>query len=444
MADRHGRSFAADADRGERALFPPIAKWLHTTFVERKPAMPPVQDVQGMAFVTRVLEGLEGHLTFLRAFGPAAEVGEIRGQVEDAWSRAASRWVLSSTFASNIGHMIYAATLIQLARDGRIDGGEISILRGHTRNPFLHGMFDPYLIDDMPADVPYAEWISTRKRHATTDGGRIVMIDAVSEAATVWGAGGRPFFALDPEITARGDAALAAMGVPADRPIVTLHVREAGYNNRASLGQMRFRDADIASYGAAVAWLGDAGFHVVRLGDPSMAPAPDWPHFTDYPFSDGKADWLDICLAARCAFHIGTSSGMSFIPLLFGRPVVFTNWPTAAHMICAPSVINLPKVLVDDTGATVPFADFCGDHREILEASEAELFGLSFRDNTPEEVLEAVQLMAGHLPADGSTPVLPDAPFEPVWRISTAAPLGTRPRIPPGFFERTYGDQGVS
>ncbi|MEQ8815097.1 MAG: TIGR04372 family glycosyltransferase [Thalassobaculum sp.] len=422
-----------------RALFPAIAKWLHTTFVERRPTMPPVNDVQGMAFVTRVLEGLEGHLTFLRAFGPAARVGEIRGQVEDVWRRASPRWILSSTFASNIGHMVYAATIIQLVRDGRIDGGEVSILRGHTRNPYLHSLFEPYMIDDMPADAVYAEWISTRKRYPTTDGRRIVMINAVSEAARVWGAAGRPFFTLDAELKARGDAVLAELGVPAGAPIVTLHVREAGYNDRRMHGQMRLRDAEIATYGAAVEWLGKAGFHVVRLGDASMVPAPDWAKFTDYPFSDAKAHWMDIYLAARCAFHIGTSSGMSFVPLLYGRPVVFTNWPTAAHMICAPGVINLPKVLLDQDGGVVPFVDYCGDHREILEASEAELFGLSFRDNSPDEILEAVQLMAEHLPADGSTLVLPDEPFEPVWRVSATAPVANMPRIPPGFFQRVYG-----
>ena len=117
---------------------------------------------------------------------------------------------------------------------------------------------------------------------------------------------------------------LASLGVPPDMPVVTLHVRESGYNP-AFATSMQFRDAGIADYRLAVEALKARGIWVVRLGDPSMRPAPPGDGLLDYPFTDAKSDWMDAYLAARCRFHIGTSSGMSFVPLMYGRPVLFTN-----------------------------------------------------------------------------------------------------------------------
>src|SRR3546814_3430723 len=89
---------------------------------------------------------------------------------------------------------------------------------------------------------------------------------------------------------------------------------------------MRLRDARIADYRPAIEYLTASGGYVVRLGDRSMTRAEPQAGLVDYPFTEAKSDWMDIYLAARCRFHDGTSSGMSFVPLLFGRPALLTNW----------------------------------------------------------------------------------------------------------------------
>jgi putative glycosyltransferase (TIGR04372 family) len=164
-----------------------------------------------------------------------------------------------------------------------------------------------------------------------------------------------------------------------------------------------------------------------------MEAAPAIEGLIDYPSSAAKSDWMDVYLAGRCAFHIGTSSGMSFVPLLFGRPVLFTNFPTLAHIVCAPSTVTLPKILRRSDGGTVPFERFCRDHADILEVSDAVLHGLEFVDNTPEDIAQAAAMMVEHLDAGTGRVSFPDALFS---RARAALPSG--PQIPDWFLQRHY------
>ncbi len=256
----------------------------------------------------------------------------------------------------------------------------------------------------------------------------------MSAAATLW-ANGRPFAELPAELRAEGDAVLARLGVPPSAPIVTLHVRESGFNDHIAW-DMGLRDSDIASYGPAIRWLADKGIHVVRLGDPSMRRAEPQDGLIDYPFSDVRSTAMDIYLAARCRFHIGTSSGMSFVPLLFGRPILMTNWLPTAYLICSPSVVTLPKLLLDRTGAVVPMAVQCDRYRELYERGDAELHGLSVRDNDPEEIREAAEFLECAIADGAGRPAFPPGVFDPQQAVLAASPLRTRPQIPPAFWRR--------
>jgi putative glycosyltransferase (TIGR04372 family) len=159
----------------------------------------------------------------------------------------------------------------------------------------------------------------------------------------------------------------------------------------------------------------------------------------DYPFTAAKSDWMDVYLASRCRFHIGTASGMSFVPLLFGRPVLMTNWITPAHMICSPSVVTLPKLLLDRSGIPVPMAVWCDRYRDLLERPDADLDGLMLHDNTPSEILEAVELVDRHIdPASGRL-ILSPSMFAESQAVFARSPLRIQPQIPPGFWRRYYG-----
>jgi putative glycosyltransferase (TIGR04372 family) len=129
---------------------------------------------------------------------------------------------------------------------------------------------------------------------------------------------------------------------------------------------------------------------------------------------------------------------MSFVPLAFGRPVLFTNWITMAHLVCSPSVVTLPKLLLDSDGAVVPLADYCGLHGHVLERSDAVLCGLTFRDNAPEDIAEAVRLMDDGIDLDTGRLRLPPRLFAASQAVFAASPLKTRPQIAPGLWRRYY------
>lgn len=421
-----------------QALFAPLSTWMKQTLIERQSALPPVNEAQGIAFVDAVLVRAEMTLLALKKAKEAEDLSVLRACIDEGWRDYGQTWVLATSFSSHIGHFAYAATLLTLKAAEMLSGPPIVMLRGPSQNPFMLGQFDAHLCDAVPPGVSYVETMTPRKQYRLTGGALAPMSALVSDAATRWSRQ-QPFLTLDSETKARGDAALAALGVPVDAPVVTLHVRTIGYS-QAIGHRMRLRDARIASYGEAVKRLTEQGISVVRLGDRTMERAPDWAGFVDYPFTDAKSDWMDVYLAARCRFHIGTSSGMSFVPLMYGRPVVFTNWPTLDQMVCAPSVITLPKVLLDEAGNVVPFAEYCDKHGHILETSDADLYGLTVLDNAPSEIAEAVDLMVEHFDDALGRPVFPAELFAAAQAVTAASPLGTRPQIPPHFFAQNYGD----
>jgi putative glycosyltransferase (TIGR04372 family) len=57
-----------------------------------------------------------------------------------------------------------------------------------------------------------------------------------------------------------------------------------------------------------------------------MRPLPSIEGVFDYAHSSLKTPELDIILPGAAAFHIGSSSGLSLVPLLFGTPCLFLNW----------------------------------------------------------------------------------------------------------------------
>src|SRR3546814_17244253 len=104
--------------------------------------------------------------------------------------------------------------------------------------------------------------ISARKRHRLADGRWCTMSELVSEAVSAW-AQDRPFATLDAETRTRGDTALAALGVPPDAPVFTLHVRETGFHSDPA-GMMRLRDARHADYRPALEYLTASGGSIGR------------------------------------------------------------------------------------------------------------------------------------------------------------------------------------
>ena len=73
------------------------------------------------------------------------------------------------------------------------------------------------------------------------------------------------------------------------------------------------------------------GGWVIRVGDKSMSNLPKMKNVIDYANENIKSELMDIFLAAKSKFCVGTDSGYFRIPRFFGVPVLLTN--TINHLI---------------------------------------------------------------------------------------------------------------
>jgi len=228
------------------------------------------------------------------------------------------RW----TFA--IGHMVVTAFMIKGGEIGVLDFDGARVWDGRMANMAFRARF-PVLsrkVEFVPRGTLFAESFAPYLREMV-DGRPVDLFEACGIVADR--AGGQGGAILDrPD---RDDPVLArffeAAGFTPDDRIVTLHCREGGFRVDAF---QDLRNVDVASYLPALRRLVERGYRVIRLGDPSMTPLPPLAGLFDYARSPLKSEELDIVLPGVADFHIGSSSGLSKVPLLYGTPSLFLNW----------------------------------------------------------------------------------------------------------------------
>jgi putative glycosyltransferase (TIGR04372 family) len=218
--------------------------------------------------------------------------------------------------------------------------------------------------------------------------------EACNVIEALWRArhGEQPLLCLDDAQIAAGHIRARSIGLPEDAPFVCLHVRESGYHGDAGHRQRAFRIADYLPAIRAVTARGD---WLVRLGDPTMTPLPPMDRVIDYAHSPARAAALDVYLSARCRFFIGTNSGPMFMPLLFGRPALITNYTFLfGAPPLGPTSRFLPRPLMRH-GRTLGFAATMADeHMKSTHNERAfDLRGYTSIDNTPQQILEAAMEM---------------------------------------------------
>ena len=197
--------------------------------------------------------------------------------------------------------------------------------------------------------------------------------------------GGSKLFGIRPEHEARGRAELERLGMPRDAWFVTLHVREDGYipspNNR-------LRNGDILDYLEAVKLITSRGGWVVRAGDPTMTPLPELPDVIDYVHTDARSDWMDVFLLGACRFYLGSDSGPSVVPGIFGRPCAIVGGIPMGHGTLQPDGIYIKKMYrsVED-GRMLTFPEvLLSSQRDLGTVRQFTDAGLTWIDNSPDEI----------------------------------------------------------
>ena len=212
----------------------------------------------------------------------------------------------------------------------------------------------------------------------------------------------QPLFKLSSEDEEWGWEYLKKIGIPKGSWFVCIHVRDAGYKTGSYQNKEAYdsyRNADIVTYELAIREIVKRGGYVIRVGDPNMKPFISMDRYFDYAHSNIRSNRMDIFLFSQCRFFVGVSSGPVLTPVLFGVPVVMTNFapmsgrPHAGNCIFIPKMIWLKRenryagfheVLSSDLGRMFSSHGY--------EEKEADLI-----DNSPEDIRDVVVEMMDRL-----------------------------------------------
>jgi len=211
----------------------------------------------------------------------------------------------------------------------------------------------------------------------------------------------RPNIAFTKEEELLGLQALKELGMPGKKPFICFHARDAAYLNvkypKISWSYHDYRDSSIGNYVPVVEELVRRGYSAVRMG----AVVKEKLGVTnsgiiDYAGNGQRTDFLDIYLGAKCEFFIASETGISIVPEIFRRPVVYTNWTPLKRV--SPWILNglviFKKFYSRQEKRPLTFFEIMDlefgtpDTEDIFAKRNIDLI-----ENTPEEIKDVVMEM---------------------------------------------------
>jgi len=207
-----------------------------------------------------------------------------------------------------------------------------------------------------------------------------------------------------------------ALGIADDQPLVALHVREAGFklgremhNAKANARDDSSRNGRIELMGPALDLLGSRGFKVVRTGDNSMTPFAH-PALIDLTQITPYDSHLEVFCLLRSRFLIAGEAGPSGASYLTNTPLLTVNAtdPISSFPIRRHGLMVLKRVRDRQTGRMLRLDELLTeDYAENLRNTTR----YQYIDNTPEELLAAVEEMLDDLDHDR-----PESPAQAAFR----------------------------
>jgi len=194
-----------------------------------------------------------------------------------------------------------------------------------------------------------------------------------------------PLLELNSSFSDKAKTALEEVGLHKTDWFVTIHVRSAGHEGLR-------RNQDIRTYMDAISFVLKQGGKVVRLGDSSMAALEMQPGLIDLT-SREDLKWTHSYVLANAAFHIGTTSGPTWIAPMYGVPTIQTNATSIsrnAHTMSEHSIV-LPKIL-RRKGVDLSLGEMLS-HKQGFAEQEISINkdDLVYRNNSPEEIFNATR-----------------------------------------------------
>ncbi|MBI4423972.1 MAG: TIGR04372 family glycosyltransferase [Elusimicrobia bacterium] len=215
-----------------------------------------------------------------------------------------------------------------------------------------------------------------------------------------------PQLSFAPEEERRGAALLAELGIPAGEPFVCFHSRdpvyldlEHPYNDREGWSYQDYRDCSIENYLPAAEALARRGRFAVRMGFRVAKALPALhPRVIDYA-TRLRSDLGDVYLPARCKFFLGSTAGLSCVPICLGVPVALANIAPVGALMQRKGDLFIPKLYRDaSSGRALSFPEIVA--RGLLEEPLNEICraeGVEPVENTADDIRALAEEMDDRL-----------------------------------------------
>ncbi len=332
-----------------------------------------------------------------------------------------SRWVnirLIKLASNRVGHYTFDTELLLSAMELSVENKKpyktffYTISGWPISNRQLHRMWKRVMVIlPFPAIMNETDRYLTQWRKKKNDHDLLKQFFASGQVGDYWDILGKLnqghlfFTAHEKE---KGQRLLATLGIPKHAPYICLLARDSLYLDKImpkkNWSYHDFRDVDIDHYKKAALFLAEKGYYVIRMGKYVKKPfnVPH-PNVIDYAHSKLRSDFLDIYLSAHCFFFISTSTGIDGVAKIFRRPVLATNFPLCDFDIFHHRrTLFIPKKIIDkNNDKLLTFAEIYHIFSEANTTKQVMMVtkekNLYFSDNTPDEIVEAVQEMLDKL-----------------------------------------------
>ena len=206
-----------------------------------------------------------------------------------------------------------------------------------------------------------------------------------------------PHLSFSKNEIAAGERGLLEIGIDPRRPYVCLVVRDGGHykskGDNESAGYDLF-NFDINSFAGVANVLIENGFQVIRMGSGTEQPFTNAPAgVIDYALSEHRSEFLDVYLAATCAFAVSTQTGPDSVCMLFRRPVLYVDVTRYCQFFFGAKIATWTPVQLLKDGRILNLSDVASS--EIAWFKDPNLFaanGISQQKSTEGELRDLVAL----------------------------------------------------
>lgn len=332
-----------------------------------------------------------------RALMQFADANNMRGSPRGKWRVLRGNWI------GAIGHV---GQIDYVVRMNLLEGGtrEDLILYlprpQNAPNTFYLSQYLPYMtVVNEPGQLPFSSRDMSSMEFdllapRTRDGDTKYFWGVAADVYQRWELQQAPPLIRYPQQFAReARRRLAQLGMPQDAWFVTVHVREAAsHQSHRKLHELR--NAHVADYLPTLEEIVARGGWVVRLGDGSMTSLPVMKNVIDYPFQAATSDWLDIFLLSQNKFHIGSPSGLSYVPGCYGKPTLFANYWPPLNRPWHASDLFIPKMYHHPDGTPFALGEAVRDPYRAVFSLSGLREAVSVKDNDPEDIrLAAIEML---------------------------------------------------